>query len=182
MLFLLFLFLLFQLLLGLGCFIFIQYRKHHKAKELYNQAKELEKKDAKSPYDTTKLNKAIKLYKQCNQLVNKPEFIKAAKQCQRKIDDRLEFQNLVSEGRKKAKKNYFREALHNFRQAKKLFVTKELEDEIFKYQQSIEQQVNYEKILEQSAQIARQGEFQEAINLLKPSLDEFSREDGQQLL
>ena len=101
------LFLLFLILLGLGSFIFIQYRKHHKANELYNQAKELEKKDTRNAYDTTKLNKAIKLYKQCNQLVNKPEFIKAAKQCQRKIDDRHRFQDLLANGRKKASKLQF---------------------------------------------------------------------------
>ena len=175
-------FLLFLILLSLCSFIFIQYRKHHQANKLYNQAKELEKKDTKSPYDITKLSQAIKLYKQCRQLVNKPEFVKAANQCQKKIGDRLRFKNLVSEGIKKAKSNYFREALHNFTQAKKLFITKELEDEISKCQQSIEQQENYEKILEQSAQIAIKGQFQEAIDLLKPALDEFSREDGQQLL
>lgn len=99
-----------------------------------------------------------------------------------KIDDRLRFQNLVSEGRKKAKNNYFREALHNFTQANKLFVTEELESEISKCQESINQQEKYEKILEESAQIAQQGQFKEAINLLKSALDKFYRDDGQQLL
>ncbi len=174
--------LLFLILLVLGSFIFIQYRKHHKANKLYNQAKELEKKDTQNPYDIKKLKEALAVYKQCSKLVNHPEFIKAANQCQKKIDDRLRFKNLLSEGREKAKSNYFREALHNFTQAKKLFVTKELEDEISKCQQSIEQQENYEKILVQSAQTARQGQFEAAINLLKPALDQFYREDGQQLL
>lgn len=176
------LFLLFLILLGLGSFIFIQYRKHHKANKLYNQAKELEKKDTQNPYDLKKLQEALAVYQQCSKLVNHPEFIKAANQCQKKIDDRHRFQNLVSEGRKKAKSNCCREALHNFTQAKKLFVTKELEDEISKCQQSIEQQENYEQILEKSAQVARQGQFEAAINLLESALDEFSREDGQQLL
>jgi hypothetical protein len=126
------LFLLFLILLGLGSFIFIQYRKHHKATELYNQAKVLEKKDTKNPYDLTNLKQALAVYKQCSKLVNKPEYINATNKCQEKIDDRLRFQNLVSEGRKKAKNNYFREALHNFTQANKLFVTEELKSEISK--------------------------------------------------
>ena len=170
------------ILIGLGSFIFIQYRKHHKANELYIEAKELETKDTRSPYDTTKLKKALTLYKQCSKLVNKPEFVKAANQCQQKIDDRFRFQQLVAEGRKKAKRNYFREALRDFTQAKKLFSTTELESEISKCQESIKHQENYEASLEQSAQIAKQGKFQEAINLLLPALDDFSREDGQQLL
>ena len=176
------LFLLFLILLGLGSFIFVQYRKHHKANELYNQAKELEKKDAQNPYDTTKLKQALTLYKQCSKLVNKPEFVKAANQCQQKIDDRFRFQDLVAEGRKKAKRNYFREALRDFTQAKKLFVTTELESEISKCQESIKHQENYEASLEQSTQIAKQGKFQEAIDLLIPALDKFPREDGQHLL
>ena len=176
------LFLLFFILLGLGGFIFIQYRKHHKANELYNQAKKLEKKDTASPYDTTKLNKALKLYQQCSQLVDKPEFIQAAKQCQRKIDDRHRFQDLLANGRKKARKSYFREALQDFTEARRLFNTPELKGEIYKCHDGIKQQENYEAGLKQSAQIARQGKFKEAIDLLKSTLDKFSREDGQQLL
>ncbi len=176
------LFLLFLILLGLGSFIFVQYRKHHKANELYNQAKELEKKDTRNPNDTTKLNQALTLYKQCCKLVNKPEFVKAANQCQKKIEDCQRFQNLVAIARKNSKQRFFKEALSEFLKAKRLFVTKELEAEISKCQQSIEQQKNYEKILKQSAQIARQGQFKEAIDLLIPALDKFPREDGQHLL
>jgi tetratricopeptide (TPR) repeat protein len=176
------LFLLFLILLSLGSFIFIQYRKHRKANELYNQAKELEKKDTKNPYDLTNLKQALAVYKQCSKLVTHSAYINATNQCQKKIDDRLRFQNLISEGRKKAKNNYFREALHNFTQANKLFVTEELEGEISKCQESIKQQEKYEKILEQSAQIAKQGQFKEAVSLLKPALNGFPREDGHQLL
>ena len=135
------LFSLFLILLNLGGFIFIQYRKHHQANELYNQAKEL-----------------------------------------KKIEDRKRFQSLLSIGRKNSRQGFFKEALDEFIKAKKLFVTKELEAEISKCQQSIEQQEKYEKILGQSVQVARQGQFEAAINLLKPALDKFSREDGQQLL
>ena len=176
------LFLLFIILLGLGTFIFFQYQKLKKANKLYAQARELERKDIESPYDITKLNQAIALYKQCSKLVNHSEYIKSANQCQKKIDDRFRFEILVSEGRKKAKNNYFREALRDFTQANKLFVTEELESEISKCQESIKQQEKYEKILEESAQIAQQGQFKEAINLLKSALEKFYREDGQQLL
>ena len=176
------LFLLFLILLGFGSFIFIQYRKHHKANEIYNQAKELEKKDTRNPYDTTQLTKALKLYKQCSKLVNKPEFVNAANQCQNRIHDRQRFKNLSDIGKKNIRQGFFKEALSNLLKAKRLFVTKELEYEISKCQESIKQQEKYEKVLEESTHLARQGQFEEAINLLKPALDEFYREDGQQLL
>lgn len=175
-------FLLSFILIALGTFIFIQYRKHNKANQLYKQARELEKKDTRSPDDITKLNQALTLYKQCSKLVDHSTYIKAANQCQKKIDARQRFQNLLVFGRKNSKQGFFKEALSEFLKAKKLFVTKELEDEISKCQESIKQQEKYENVLGQSSEIARQGEFQEAINLLKPALDEFSREDGQQLL
>ncbi len=176
------LFFLFLILLGLGGFIFIQYRKHHQANELYNQAKALEKQDTKNSYDIVKLKQALAIYKQCSKLVNKAEFIKAANQCQRKIDDRIRFQALLANGRKKASKSYYTEALKYFTEARRLFNSEVLKSEISKCQDYIKQQENYEADLKQSAQIAIQGRFQEAIDLLKPTIDKFSREDGQQLL
>ena len=176
------LFLLSLIILGLGVFIFIQYEKHDRANKLYNQAKELEKKDTENPLVLTQLNHALALYKQCNKLVNYSTYIKAANQCQKKIDDRRKFQNLFALGKKKTKQRFFKEALDDFLKAKRLFAIEELKDEISKCQQSIKQQENYEKILEQSTQLAVRGQFQEAINFLKPALHEFSREDGQQLL
>ena len=176
------LFLLSLIILGLGVFIFIQYEKHDRANKLYNQAKELEKKDTENPLVLTQLNHALALYKQCNKLVNHSTYIKAANQCQKKIDDSKKFQNLFALGKKKTKQGFFKEALDDFLKAKRLFAIEELKDEISKCQQSIKQQENYEKILEQSTQLAVRGQFQEAINFLKPALHEFSREDGQQLL
>ncbi|WP_319422328.1 tetratricopeptide repeat protein [Pleurocapsa sp. FMAR1] len=170
------------ILIGLGSFIFIQYQKHHKANELYVEAKKLETKDTRISDDTTRLKQALSLYKQCSKLVNKPEFVKAANQCQQKIDDHQRFQQLLANGKKYAIGNFFKEALTEFIKAQKLFSTTELKGEISKCQEGIKQQENYEKVLKQSVQIAKQGQFQEAIDLLVPILDKFTREDGQQLL
>lgn len=176
------LFFIFLILLGLGTFIFIQYQKHRKANQLYLEAKALERKDTNSPYDLTKIKQALALYKQCTKLVNKPEYVKAVKQCQKKIDDRYRFQNLLTNGRKKASKSYFKEALIEFVKAQKLFNTSELKAEISKCRDNIKQQESYEKDLKQSAKIARQGKFKEALDLLRPIVNKFPRQDGKQLL
>ena len=175
------LFFIFLILLGLGTFAFVQYQKHHKANKLYLEAKALEQKDTKSPYDLTKLKQALALYKQCKKLVNKPEYVKAVKQCQKKIDDRHRFQDLLAYGRKEASKSYFKEALVEFLTAQKLFNTSEIKGEISKCRDNIKQQESYEKDLKQSARIARQGRFQEAFNTLAHTVYKFPRQDGQQL-
>ncbi|MDJ0745435.1 MAG: tetratricopeptide repeat protein [Xenococcaceae cyanobacterium MO_167.B27] len=178
----LFLFLLFLILLGLGIFIFLQYQRYQQANDLYNQARKIERKDTGNPHDITRLTKALKLYQQCCTLVNSPIHIQAVNQCQKKIDDRKRFKNLLALAQKNAKQGFFKEALDELIKAKRLFITKELEAEISKCTESSKHQEKYEKVLEQSSQIAQQGQFQEAINLLKPALYEFDREDGQKLL
>ena len=176
------LFFIFLILLGLGTFIFIRYQKHRKANKLYLEAKALEQKDTKNPYDLTKIKQALALYKQCKKLVNKPEYSKAVKQCQREIDDRYRFQYLLADGRKKVDKSYFKEALIEFVKAQKLFYTSELKAEISKCQDNIKQEESYEIDLKQSARMASQGRFNEALDLLIPAVTMFVRQDGEDLL
>ena len=176
------LFFLFLILLGLGTFIFIQYQKHRKANELYLEAKALEQKDTRTLYDLTNLKQALALYKQCKKLVNKQEYVQAVKQCQQKIDDFHEFQDLLANGIKKANQSYFKEALVKFIEAQKIFNTKELRAEISKCRDNIEQQESYEKAFKQSVRVARQGQFKEAIAILEPEIAKFSRDDGSKLL
>lgn len=181
-LFLIVLGLIFLIVLGL-IIIFVEYKERlNKANNIYAQARKVEGMDTGDPYDLTKLKEAFALYEKCQKLVNNYSYIKSANQCQKKIDTRKRFQYLLSIGRKKARKSYFREALQDFTEAKTLFNISELEGEISKCQDGIKPQENYEAGFKKSAQIARKGKFQEAIDLLKPTLDRFSREDGQQLL
>ncbi|BAZ44481.1 peptidase M, neutral zinc metallopeptidase, zinc-binding site [Chondrocystis sp. NIES-4102] len=174
--------LLLLIFLGLGIYIFLQSQKLKKAQNLYLQAIKLEKKDINNPDDLEQLNQALTLYKQCSQLTNNSEYIKAANRCQKQIDKIFEFEDLVSKGRKRIEYKYFKGALDNFTQAQKLFVTEELEAEIFECQESIKQQENYERGLKESIQIAKTGRFQEAIDLLEPIINEFYCEDGQKVL
>ena len=70
----------------------------------------------------------------------------------------------------------------NFQKAERLFPIIEVKDEIQKCLKNIDRQDKYEQVLEQANQIAREGEFQKAIDLLIPAVKSFVRSDGQQLL
>ena len=154
----------------------------NKANEIYLKAKTFEQESQQNPYNIKQLNKALILYDQCYQLINQPKFLEAASHCQRKIDSCNEFLNLVNRGKSKFKQELFQQALDNFIEAEKLFVTTELQLEIEKCEIKIKKIEQYEKFLEQSKQKAKQGKFQEAITLIKTALNTFSREDGQQLI
>lgn len=170
------------LFLGLCFFLFVQYQKYCKANKLYSQAKILEQKDTNDPNNSDKLKEALAVYKQCERLVKNSTYTKAISRCQKKIDDRLRFQSLVNIGKNRARENYFREALHNLNKAEHLFSTREIKEEINKCYQGIERENKYEQVLEKSNQIAREGGFKAAIDLLIPAVDNFPRQDGEKLL
>ena len=171
---------LFFLLLGFGIFLFIHYQKYRQVNRLYKQAKNLE--DRRNLNDLSNLKEALAVYKQCQKITNSAKYTQAVKNCQKKIDDRLQYQVLIRRGRKKAKENYFKAALSNFNQAERLFNTNEIKSEIERCYRGIERQNKYEQNLLQANQIAREGKFQTAIDLLAPAVENFSRRDGEDLL
>jgi tetratricopeptide (TPR) repeat protein len=175
-------FFLFLILLALVTLVFVHCQKYYQAQELYHQAQVIEKKDRRNSDDINVLKEALTIYKQCSKLVDNARYIQAANHCQQKINERLKFKSLVAQGETKLRQNYFQEALKNFVQAQQLFSTIELENTINKCQNGIERQKKYEQILEQVIQLARQGQFSAAIEFLTPAIEDFSRQDGQQLL
>ena len=174
---------LFIFLLGFVVFILIKVRQHHQIKQLYKQAKALESKSSGRPNDLGGLQEALAIYKQCQKINNNTQHARAVSNCQQKIDDRLQCQFLINRGKKKAKENYFKAALSNFKQAERLVSNNnEVKAEINRCVRGIERQNQYEQVLERANQIAREGRFQTAIDLLTPAVETFSRRDGEDLL
>ena len=101
---------------------------------------------------------------------------------QQEINNCKIFLRLVDTGNNQIKRQQFKEALNSFTKAEKLFSTPELRRQISKCKEETKKQENYEQVLKTSRQEAKQGKFQEAIDLIKPALNKLSREDGQQLL
>ncbi|MEM8829613.1 MAG: hypothetical protein AAGE96_09690 [Cyanobacteria bacterium P01_G01_bin.19] len=130
----------------------------------------------------SKLKEALAVYKQCNKLVNQTTYKNAVDRCQQRIDDRLKFKHLFDCGEKEAVANYFKNALNKFEQAKKLFATEELLSAIDRCILGIEREEKYERALIKANEIARQGDFNRAINSIIPAVKDFSRQDGEDLL
>ena len=106
----------------------------------------------------------------------------AVDRCQRKIDNYRKFHDFVDLAREQVKEKHFKQALANFLKADAICFVDRLEAEIIECKDNIKHQENYEKDLKQSARIASQGRFQEALDILKPIVNKFPRQDGQQLL
>jgi len=174
--------LLLLVLLVLGIFLYIRYRNIPKANRLYLQAQELEREDRKNPYNTNKLRQALAVYRQCTKLIDRPQYTQAGDRCQQEIEKRLKFQRLLTLAKKHSKNNSFKKSLAELIKAQNIFDAKELTLEILECHKNIEQQENYEQVLKLAITTARQGEFQSAINLLIPAVQNFVRQDGEQLL
>ena len=173
---------LFIFLFGVGIFMLIQHQKYSQVNLLYKQARKLEKTNNIDLNDLSKLKEALAVYRQCLRIDNKTKYIQAVARCQERIEDCRRYHSLITIGKNKVKENYFRQALHNFDRAKQLFPTNEVKTEIEQCNRGIERQNKYERVLEQATKIARKGKFQTAIDLLAPAVEEFARQDGEQLL
>ena len=173
---------LFLFILGFSFFLFARYKKYCQVNRLYNRAKELEKQNKENPNDTGKLEEALSIYRQCRKIDNKNKYTQAVYRCQKKIEDCRQYRSLIITGKNRVKENYYKQALRNFDRAERLFPTNEVKTEIDKCDRGIERQNKYERVLEQVSKIAREGKFQTAIDLLIPAVEEFARQDGEQLL
>jgi hypothetical protein len=157
-------------------------KKLSKFNEIFAQAQALEKEDQGNPYITSNLAQAYNLYQQCNYLIANENVILAAQNCQQKINWRHQFQTLFNEGKEYLKQNYFKKALGKLFQAKKLFSIQELEIAIKNCQDRLVEEEKYEKVLQQTTQLARKGYFQQAFMLLQPICNQFPRMDGKEML
>jgi tetratricopeptide (TPR) repeat protein len=168
----------------------------NKLEEIADQAETLQNQDLDN-LSINQLGRSIQLYKQCNRfianspwliiaanfkIIDKKAYLNNVSWIQQEIDHRHHFQRLFSQGECHINDKYFDRALYSFLQAKELFNNNKLQSIIVRCQSQIEEQYKYEKILNQTTAIAKEGEFKAALSLLKPVLAQFDREDGRKLL
>jgi hypothetical protein len=175
----------------------VVFQKIAKFNQLAKQADILKNQDSGNPLETQQLQKALQLYQQCNhllddslwlqiavnlKLLDKELYLQATPRIREEINRRNHFQRLFFLGKEQAKQKFFDRALANFLEAKQLFIVEALKTEITSCQYQLERQEKYEEILKKVNNLAIEGRFQGAIDLLKPALNEFSRADGKNLL
>lgn len=152
------------------------------AEKLAGKAKLLIKKDASNPLLSQNLSEAIALYQSSVEIVFSEEVSKAIQNCQRELYQRQQFQGLVKEAQKLLGQQFFKKALHIYRQAEQLYSTDAVKAAIAKCFAQLNQEETYETALKQAQQAFRAGKLKGAIALLESALTNFSRSDGKKLL
>ena len=153
-----------------------------KANELAARARNLEGQDQGNPHEIKILSEALRLYQDCNHLIYEPRFIDAATRLEYQLHLRKSFQVLLKQGQQEVKQGFYKQALSTFEEAKNLFLTKEVEEQIEICQSQSQKQDKYETSLIKANQLATEGNFYEASSLLREALTRFSRSDGKKLL
>lgn len=178
-------------------FAIVFFKYINKLNQLIFRAEILEDRDKQNPFEVEELVKSLDLYERayyliCNSTlggiadilgcIDKEKWSNKIRKLKAKIQNRNRFQQLFFQGKKQAQNKFFDLALNSFKEANTLFTTEELKNEIDYCNSEIQKQEKYEKIINDANDLAFEGKFQEAINLLQPALIEFSRADGQKLL
>ncbi|PSB52976.1 hypothetical protein [Chamaesiphon polymorphus] len=168
-----------------------------KLTEIFNRAEAVKNQDRGNPLERDRLEQSVKLYEQCNRLVMKSPWLQIAAnfkivdkntylntitRLDREIERRQHFKVLYYQGKKQIDDKYFDLALANFSQAQQLFNTDEIALLIIQCDSQLEVQKKYELVLNRAKILAREGKFQLAVDLLKPTLIDFDRIDGATLL
>ncbi|MFW6295947.1 MAG: tetratricopeptide repeat protein [Halothece sp.] len=157
-------------------------QKVNQANQIVIQAKSLEASDRGNPIKTEIIAQALALYQQCANIIHDNNIWNAISRCEEELDKRNRFQTLFNQGRNSAKQRYYKRALAHFLEAKRLFDVQALEKAIAHCQNKVKVEEKYEKYLNQSRQIARNGLFHKAYRLFKPVLTKYPRADGRELL
>jgi len=135
-----------------------------------------------NPLETQDIAEAIALYQSSVEIVFSEEVSQAIQNCQRELQQRQQFQGLVKEAQKLLGQQFFKKALHIYRQAEQLYSTDALKAAIAKCFAQLNQEETYETALKQAQQAFRAGKLKGAIALLESALTNFSRSDGKKLL
>ncbi|QJB28541.1 tetratricopeptide repeat protein [Limnospira fusiformis] len=151
------------------------------AKSMIASAQALEKSDAGDPLDTTNLSKALSTYKKCRTIIDISLVNQAIARCEHKMMKYNQFRTLFTEGQKYCQEKDYKKGKLSFERAKTLFPIPLLEEAIADCSGYIQGQNQYELALEKAVNLAKNGEFKAALNVINLALDKFEREDGQTL-
>ncbi len=157
-------------------------RKITEADNLAAQAEKLLKKDTGNPLETELLATALKLYQQCNRIIDDNNFRYKLNNCQHELNQRINFQRLIAQADNEAEKRFFKLALKIYRDAQIFYQTTALEAAINYCSSQVGAEETYEKTLSEAEQASNDGKLRVAIALIESALTKFSRSDGIELL
>lgn len=176
-----------QLLLGKLLDNLIQQQKQWRYQvaevdKLAANAKTFLKQDTGDPLETQALASAIAIYQRCTKIIHDDRLSRVIKQCQKELQRRQQFLNLVTKAQSQAENRFYKNAIAVYREAEKLYSTESLRQAIAASVAQVQQEEIYEAAFEKVQQAESEGRLQGAIALLKNALAKFSRPDGLDLL
>lgn len=150
--------------------------------KLAEEAKALLKKDTRDPLESQALSQALALYERCSRTVHDEKVLQEINQCQRELQRRQQFQELVTQAEAQAEKQFFKAAIAAYRKAEQLYPTDAVKAAIATYVAQIKQEKTYLAALQQIQQASESGRLRGAIARLESALTNFPARDGIELL
>lgn len=152
------------------------------ADNLFFEAKTLLQSDSGDPLETQAFSQAIALYKRYAQILHDEKVSWEINQCQRELQQRQQFQKLITEAEAEAQKKFFKRAIALYHQAEQLYPTEAVMSAIANCSAQFRHEETYESDLQMAQQGFREGRLRGAITLLESALNNFPRSDGTELL
>jgi hypothetical protein len=146
------------------------------------EAKTLLQKDNRDPLETQALSQAIALYQRYTKIIYDEKVLWEINQCQRELQHRQQFQNLVTKAEAEAKQKFIKRAIAFYHQAKQLYPTQAVIRAIKTCFTQLEREATYEADLQLAQRGFRAGKLRGALTLLESALTNFPRSDGTDLL
>jgi tetratricopeptide (TPR) repeat protein len=153
-----------------------------RAEHCVSQAQTVLKDDKNNPFESQLIASALSLYQQCNRLIYETEYAVMEQLLEDKLQRRQNFQLFYQQGKQQGEEGFYQKGLESLLKAEKLFYLKELQNKIEDYRIKIKDEIQYEQELKQVQNLAQKGDFNSAYNLLKSSLERFTRDDGVTIL
>ncbi len=148
------------------------------ADKLLVHAKIILQKDTGDPLETEAIDQAIAIYQQCSKILYDQRVLLAIQQYQQELQQRQQFQTLVTQGDSFAKSLYFKKAIAIYQEADKLYHTKFIADAIVLLQSQVSHEEMYDSAWEQAQQAESEGRLRGAIAILSSTLTNFPRSEG----
>ena len=165
-------------------------------RKIFTQAAAIESQDSGNPLELARLQKSLRLYSQCQRLVDKSRWLRialnlkivdrhrylsASKRVQTEIDRRHHFQRLLTQAERAIKDKYFEMALATLLKADELYSIERTQVAIIQCEAHTLGEQQYRSSLQQAHLLASKGQFQPAFDLITAALIKFERADGVKL-
>lgn len=151
------------------------------AEQLAARAQSYETKSA-DPLVHTDLAIALNLFERASATTEEKEYHQAIQRCQQELSRRQNYEQLLNQAKQQKAEHFFHEALANYKKLRDLYTTPETDAAILHCTNHLQAEAEYEVVLKRAGQLARWGNFREAITLVRPAIEQLPRSDGKEFL